>query len=137
MRLGKFAFVVLLLAGFLLLRYPAGVEAQVNTVNLSGTVFDPQQLAVKDAKITLRNNANGAERARSDQRLKRTVRDYRNPSGNLFADSRGTGLGTFERRIPKLALGTTPEYNPHLQLKTANGEHQCGGCARSCGNNKD
>jgi hypothetical protein len=37
-------------------------SAQVNTVNLSGTVLDPQNLAVKDAKITLRNPAKGIER---------------------------------------------------------------------------
>ena len=64
MRLGKFAFVVLLLVG-LFLPASSRMEAQVNTVNLSGTVLDPQQLAVKDAKITLRNTANGAEREQS------------------------------------------------------------------------
>ena len=36
--------------------------AQVNTVNLSGTVLDPQNLAVKDTKITVRNPAKGIER---------------------------------------------------------------------------
>src|ERR1700747_3570611 len=62
MRRGKFAFAVLLLVVFVLPAFNR-VEAQVNTVNLSGTVFDPQLLAVKDARITLRNTANGAERA--------------------------------------------------------------------------
>ncbi len=61
MRLSKFAFVVLMLVG-LLLPASSRLQAQVNTVNLSGTVLDPQQLIVKDAKITLRNTANGAER---------------------------------------------------------------------------
>jgi len=61
MRFGTSAFTVLLLAG-LFLSTSSRIEAQVNTVNLSGTVFDPQQLIVKDAKITLRNTANGAER---------------------------------------------------------------------------
>jgi len=37
-------------------------SAQVNTVNLSGTVLDPQNLAVKDATITLQNPAKGIER---------------------------------------------------------------------------
>src|SRR5580693_1710057 len=37
-------------------------SAQVNTVNLSGTVLDPQNLAVKDAKLTLQNPAKGIAR---------------------------------------------------------------------------
>ena len=41
--------------------------AQVNTVNLSGTVLDPQNLAVKDAKITVRNPAKGIERTATSE----------------------------------------------------------------------
>ena len=41
---------------------PGRVSAQVNTVNLSGTVLDPQNLAVGNAHITVRNLATGAQR---------------------------------------------------------------------------
>src|SRR5207245_3588518 len=40
----------------------ATVSAQVNTATLSGTVFDPQNLAVRGAKLTLTNAATGATR---------------------------------------------------------------------------
>ena len=67
MRLHKLAFVTLLFAG-LILAAPVRTQAQVNTVNLAGTVLDPQGLAVKGATITLKNNANGAEKKRDEQR---------------------------------------------------------------------
>ncbi|MGB9243069.1 MAG: TonB-dependent receptor [Candidatus Acidiferrales bacterium] len=118
MRLGKFAFVVLLLVGLLLLA-SSRVEAQVNTVNLSGTVFDPQQLAVKDAKITLRNTANGAERgATSDSNGRYEIIGI--PPGTYSLTVEAPGLAVLKDESLKLALGTTPEYNPHLQLKTTN-----------------
>src|SRR5713226_1350059 len=42
----------------------AGIAvAQVNTATLSGTVTDPQGLAVKGAKVTVTNIATGAERS--------------------------------------------------------------------------
>src|SRR5205814_3828733 len=40
----------------------AAVSAQVNTASLSGTVFDPQNLGLKGAKVTLANAATGAMR---------------------------------------------------------------------------
>ena len=118
MRLGKFAFVVLLFVG-LFLPASSRVEAQVNTVNLSGTVFDPQQLAVKDAKITLRNAANGAEReATSDSNGRYEIIGI--PPGTYSLTVQAPGFAAMKDESLKLALGTTPEYNPHLQLKTTN-----------------
>src|SRR5271154_5170220 len=61
MRLRKFAILALVVGG-LVLAVSSGAWAQVNTVNLSGTVVDPQNLAVKDARITVKNLATGAER---------------------------------------------------------------------------
>ena len=46
----------------LVLMAPGTSRAQVNTVNLSGTVMDPQGLAVKGAKITIVNPGTGLER---------------------------------------------------------------------------
>ena len=56
-------FVLFALALFvLLLAMSSRVFAQVNTVNLSGTVLDPQNLAVSNAHITVQNLATGAQR---------------------------------------------------------------------------
>src|ERR1700751_1147961 len=116
MRHGKFAFAVLLLV-VLVLPESNRVEAQVNTVNLSGTVFDPQQLIVKDAKITLRNTANGAEReATSDSNGRYEIIGI--PPGTYSLTVEAQGFAVLKDESLKLALGTTPEYNPQLQLRT-------------------
>ncbi|MGA8142431.1 MAG: TonB-dependent receptor [Candidatus Acidiferrales bacterium] len=118
MRLGKFAFLALLLAG-LVLSLSSQAEAQVNTVNLSGTVLDPQGLAVKDASISLKNTANGAERsATSDANGRYEIIGI--PPGNYSLTVEARGFATLKDESVKLALGTTPEYNPQLQLKTSN-----------------
>jgi hypothetical protein len=118
MRFGKSAFMVLLLAG-LFLSTSSRIEAQVNTVNLSGTVFDPQQLIVKDAKITLRNTANGAEReATSDSNGRYEIVGI--PPGIYSLTVQAPGFAALKDESLTLALGTTPEYNPHLQIKTTN-----------------
>src|SRR5690348_264303 len=55
--------VAAVLLGLLALVSATGASAQgVNTATLSGTVLDPQNLAVKGAKITLTNSGTGAER---------------------------------------------------------------------------
>jgi len=54
MRLRKLVILALVFGGFVL-AVSRGAWAQVNTVNLFGTVVDPQSLAVKDARITVKN----------------------------------------------------------------------------------
>jgi len=114
MRPPKFLFVPFLLAAILWLSSP--VEAQINTVNLSGTVLDPQQLALKDARIILRNPANGVERSAIS-------------NANGHYEIIGIAPGTYELTVEAdgfaalkdesltLTLGTKPEYNPQLELK--------------------
>jgi outer membrane receptor protein involved in Fe transport len=118
MRLGKLAFVALSFAG-LVLAFCSPARAQVNTVNLSGTVLDPQGLAVKNAKITLRNTANGAERdAVSGDNGRYEIVGI--PPGNYSLTVEAQSFASLKDGSLKLALGTTPEYNPQLQLKTTN-----------------
>ena len=106
MRFGKSTFMVLLLAGLFLLT-SGRTEAQVNTVNLSGTVFDPQQLTVKDAKITLRNTANGAERgAVSDSNGRYEIIGI--PPGTYSLTVQAPGFAALKDESLTLALGTTP-----------------------------
>jgi hypothetical protein len=116
MHLGKLARVTLLLTG-LFLSMSSLIDAQVNTVNLSGSVFDPQHLAVKDAKITLRNTANGAERAAtSDSNGRYEIIGI--PPGTYSLTVEAQGFAVLKDESLTLALGTTPEYNPQLQLRT-------------------
>ena len=63
----NFVWFILLLVALVLVMSSAS-RAQVNTVNLSGTVMDPQGLAVKGAKITIKNPGTGFERS-GDERL--------------------------------------------------------------------
>src|ERR1700690_4162706 len=115
-RLGKLAFVALLLAG-LFFSFATRIEAQVNTVNLSGTVLDPQGLAVKDAKIMLRHSTNGSEREGvSDVNGHYEIIGI--PPGEYSLTVEAKGFATLKNESLKLALGTTPEYNPQLQLRT-------------------
>ena len=65
------ALMMLLCASFVTI--PARSSAQVNTVNLSGSVLDPQNLAVKDAKLTLQNRAKGIERTTASDRSSRSA----------------------------------------------------------------
>ena len=53
-------FALLLLACLML---SASASAQVNTVDLSGQVLDPQKSAVPAAKVTVKNLATGATRS--------------------------------------------------------------------------
>src|SRR5262249_17171341 len=58
----RFALLAVALC-ILALSWPSSSPAQVNTATLSGTVMDPQGLAVRGAKVTLTSKASGAERA--------------------------------------------------------------------------
>ncbi len=67
MSLRKFMALMILLCA-IFVGVPTRSSAQVNTVNLSGTVLDPQNLAVKDAKLTLQNPAKGIAAHRRQRR---------------------------------------------------------------------
>lgn len=93
------------------------LTAQINTVNLRGTVVDPQGLAVKDAKITLTNVATHASRD--------TVTDVEGryeflgvPPGEYSLSVEAQGFAVLTNPSLKLELGRSPEYNPKLALKT-------------------
>ncbi|MGB8476304.1 MAG: carboxypeptidase regulatory-like domain-containing protein [Candidatus Acidiferrum sp.] len=58
-RHGVFGWITLCM---LVLGCAAMTRAQVNTATLSGTVTDPQGLALRDAKLTITNSGTGAER---------------------------------------------------------------------------
>ena len=92
-------------------------SAQVNTVNLSGTVLDPQNLAVKDAKITLQNPAKGIERSATSDASGRYEFVGLAP-GTYTLTIEAPGFAMLTDASFTLTLGQVAEYNPQLQLKT-------------------
>ena len=92
--------------------------AQVNTVNLSGTVFDPQGLIVARAQITLTNLATAATRtAISDASGRYEL--IGNPPGNYSLTVEAKGFAALQNPSLTLTLGAVAEYNPHLEVMTA------------------
>jgi hypothetical protein len=113
----RIVFLLALLLVLLALTVPSHLGAQTNTVNLSGTVLDPQNLAVKGAKITVKNLANGAERtATSDSNGRYEIVGL--PPGNYSITVEVQGFATLKNPSLTLAIGTSPVYDPQLQLKT-------------------
>jgi hypothetical protein len=108
-------FTIILCAVILTTSIPA--RAQVNTVNVAGTVLDPQGLAVKGAKVTLKNLATGAARETTSGADGR-YEIIGVPPGRYSMTVEAEGFATLTNFSMTLALGATAEYNPQLQLKT-------------------
>src|SRR5271170_4541010 len=117
MSLRKFIVLVILL-GAMVAAVPTRVSAQVNTVNLSGTVLDPQNLAVKDAKLTLQNPAKGIARTASSDANGRYEFVGLQP-GTYTLSVEAPGFAILTDTSFTLTLGQVAEYNPQLQLKTS------------------
>ena len=98
----------------------AGTQAaaQVNTVNLSGHVFDPQNLVVAGAKVTLTNLANGATRTTASDATGR-YEMIGNPPGNYSLTVEAKGFATLKNPSFTLTLGSAGEYDVQLQLPGA------------------
>jgi len=106
------------LAGFSLLMVPGSLWAQINTVNLSGTVTDPQGLAVNGAKVTVTSNATGAERTAVTNGAGRYELIGLAP-GNYSVSIEAAGFAKLDSTGLVLTLGEPAEYNPQLSLKSA------------------
>jgi len=92
--------------------------AQVNTVNLSGTVFDPQGLVVAGARVTLTSLANGATRTATSDAAGR-YELVGNPPGNYSLSVEAKGFATLKNPSITLTLGAAAQYDPHLELMTS------------------
>src|ERR1700721_2711887 len=109
------ALMMLLCAIFLAI--PGRSSAQVNTVNLSGSVLDPQNLAVKDAKLTLQNPAKGIERTTASDANGR-YEFVGVPPGTYTLTVEAPGFAVLTDTSFTLTLGQVDEFSPQLQLKT-------------------
>ena len=101
----------------LALGWPSSTPAQVNTATLSGTVVDPQGLAVKSAKLTLTSKATGAERTA-------VVDDTGHynfvgipPGVYKLAVDGGASFALFEASSVTLTVGENANFDPRLELR--------------------
>ncbi|MGB6472136.1 MAG: TonB-dependent receptor [Candidatus Acidiferrales bacterium] len=95
--------------------------AQVNAVNLTGTVLDPQGLGVQNAKITLKNIATGAERSSvSDSSGRYEIIGA--PPGNYSFTAEAPGFAVLAVPSFTLTLGVNAEFSPQLQIKSSTAE---------------
>jgi hypothetical protein len=92
--------------------------AQVNTVDLSGQVLDPQGLAVPGAKVAVRNLATGATRsAETDQSGRYRIVGLPPGRYELTVDG-GKGLAKMVNPELVLTIGQSAEFDLHLQLQS-------------------
>ena len=92
------------------------LKAQVNTVTLTGTVTDPQGLAVSAATISVTSKATGASRAAtSDSNGRFEIVGLPPGPYTLTVDANGFSRLLNEELV--LTLGGATEFNPHLALK--------------------
>jgi len=111
-------FLAGILLGLTLTVLPQPVMAQINTVNLSGTVSDPQGLAVGSAKVTVANSATGAERSTTTDG-EGQYKIIGLPPGSYTLTVEATGFAKLVSENLVLTLGVAAQYNPQLSLKAA------------------
>lgn len=103
--------------GALLVFLVLGASAQVNTATLSGTVFDPQNLGVKGAKVTLTNAATGATRtAVADDNGRYNLVGVPPGRYKMTVDG-GSSFGTYENPSVVLTVGESATFDLRLELK--------------------
>jgi hypothetical protein len=95
----------------------ATTSAQVNTATISGTVFDPQNLGVKGAKVTLTNAATGATRTTPTDEDGRYNLVGIPPGRYKMTVEGGSSFGIYENPSVVLTVGESATFNPRLDLK--------------------
>jgi len=110
-----------MLAGALVLLAVLGcatmVSAQVNTATLSGTVSDPQGLAVKGAKVTMTNAGTGAQRtAVTDDGGRYNLVGLPPGRYKMIVDG-GTNFAVYENTSVVLTVGEAATFDAHLDLR--------------------
>jgi hypothetical protein len=106
-----------LMLGVLLVGWAAKASAQVNTATLSGTVSDPQGLAVKGAKVTLTNAGTGAQRtAITDDEGRYNLVGLPPGQYRMTVDG-GANFAVYENSAIVLTVGENATFDVHLDLK--------------------
>jgi hypothetical protein len=119
MRLRNVDFMLAIILGLALAILAPVATAQINTVNLTGAVSDPQGLAVANARVTAVNSATGAQRdTTTDAGGQYKLVGLTPGSYTLTVDATGFAKLVAENLV--LALGAPAQYNPQLSLKSTN-----------------
>src|SRR5246500_561177 len=91
--------------------------AQVNTATLSGTVTDPQGLAVRGAKVTVSNAATGAERTIAADDEGRYILIGLVPGRYKISVDGGANFSVFQSDSIVVTVGQDAVFNPRLELR--------------------
>ena len=120
MRSLKLAVVLgLLYCMTILIAMPA--KAQINTVNLSGTVYDPQGKTISGAKVSVKNLDKGSSRsATSDADGQFLIIGL--PPARYELTVEAAGFAKLVNSALTLTLGQTAIFDPHLTIATASQE---------------
>jgi Carboxypeptidase regulatory-like domain/TonB dependent receptor-like, beta-barrel len=92
------------------------VLAQVNAVDLSGTVYDPQGLAVVGAKVTVRNLATGATRG-AVSGADGGYKIVGLPPGRFELTVEAKGMAKLVNPELVLTLGVAADFDAHMVLQ--------------------
>jgi hypothetical protein len=101
----------------LVLTFAVGGAAQVNTATLSGTVTDPQGLAVRGAKVTVTNAATGATRSIVVDDEGRYSLIGLPPGRYKISVDGGANFGLFQNDSVVVTVGEDATFNPRLELR--------------------
>jgi hypothetical protein len=101
----------------LVLSCAAHSAAQVNTATLSGTVTDPQGLAVRGARITVTNAATGAARSLLVDDDGRYLFIGLTPGRYKMSVDGGANFSVFQNDSIVVTVGEEAIFNPRLDLK--------------------
>jgi hypothetical protein len=101
----------------LVLTFAVGGAAQVNTATLSGTVTDPQGLAVRGAKVTVTNAATGAVRTIVVDDEGRYSLIGLPPGRYKMSVDGGANFGIFQNDSVVVTVGEDATFNPRLELR--------------------
>jgi len=113
-RHGVFAWITLCL---LVLGCAGIAKAQVNTATLSGTVTDPQGLAVRGAKLTITSAATGAERTVESDEVGRYKVVGLPPGRYKMSVDAGASFASYENDSVVLTVGEDATLDTRLDLK--------------------
>src|SRR5580704_2647119 len=113
-RHGVFAWITLCM---LVLGCAATTRAQVDTATLSGTVSDPQGLAVRGAKLTITNTGTGAERTVVSDDAGRYKVVGLPPGRYKVSVDGGPSFATYENDSVVLTVGEDATLDTRLDLK--------------------
>jgi hypothetical protein len=111
---GVFAWITLCM---LVLGCAATTRAQVDTGTLSGTVSDPQGLAVRGAKLTITNAGTGAERSVVSDDAGRYKVVGLPPGRYKVSVDGGASFAVYASNDVVVTVGEDAGFNPQLALK--------------------